>query len=84
MIAGRSGYDARMPDSDRDEITDSMHAADARNGEPDALDSERIDPVDDDPGQRLQPGDEVDATARTSEGEPIHHVTGGDIGDGGD
>ena len=69
--------------SDSDET--SVHEADVRNGEPDALDATRPSSTrDDDPGQRLQPEDDIDVTEPTDDGEPIHRVSGGDIGEGAD
>ncbi len=85
MSRHRIGYEARMPDPSDDDI--DVRDADLRNGEPAALDEDSSGPardVDDDPDQRLQPGDEVDVTEPTDEGEPIHHSTGGDIGEGAD
>ncbi len=77
------GYCAGMSDrTDRAETTDAMHAADARNGEPDALEEdtpERERSVD---GGAIDP--DLDVTEPTDEGGPIHHVAGGDIGDGAD
>ena len=81
-----------MPDPSLDPRSDdtgsadaaSVHEADVRNGEPDALDSGGQQHPDDDPDQRLQPDEHIDVTEPTDDGEPIHQVEGGDIGDGAD
>ena len=71
-----------------DDAGATIHDADVRNGEPDALeppDHERRR-ADHDPAQRMQPGDDLDVTDPTesADGEPIHHASGGDIGEGAD
>lgn len=76
-----------MSDSTTDDTSTEVREADLRNGEPDALDDGSTGAPrnpDDDPDQRLQPGDELDVTEPIDDGDPIHHVAGGDIGDGAD
>ena len=77
------GYCAVMSDrTDRAETTDAMHAADVRNGEPDALDEDATEPERSADDPAIDP--DLDVTEPPDDGEPIHHVAGGDIGDGAD
>ena len=71
-----------------DDAGATIHDADVRNGEPDALEGHGDEPrhPDHDATQRVQPDDDIDVTEPTesADGEPIHHASGGDIGEGAD